>query len=310
MKLLVLILVIAFDRFLEFFQRWRADRWPHRVTIEVFDTLAGMIGATAARLLVWLLLPAVLLVWLGIGGDGWIGWVVSLVVLLLVITPRNTSEINRQLLDAAGRDDQETVEAARRVLFDGTPVDSAKATTRQTGERIIVLAFSEWFLVLFWFVLLGPAGALFFRLTEWLAQAPDPEAGSGAGSGADADGEGRLRRWQTKAHALLVLPAAPVFTVLMLLAGSFQRGLNAWRGDEALGREHGAMDGWEAGSIGLIARVGHAVIDVERADECLDENACLADQRTWYRAAHAIVLRALLFGLALVAVLTLIGWVP
>ncbi|MFP4251209.1 MAG: hypothetical protein ACLFRM_01085 [Guyparkeria sp.] len=303
MKLLVLILVVAIDRFLEFFQRWRSERWPHRATVEVFDTLAGMIGDTTARLLVWLLLPVVLLAWLGAGGNGWIGWVVSLLVLLLVITPRNTSEINRQLLDAAGQDDQETVEAARRVLFDGTPVDPATATTRQTGERIIVLAFSEWFLVLFWFVLLGPAGALFYRLTEWLAQEP-------VGDADETDDSGWVRRWQRKAHALLVLPAAPVFTVLMLLAGSFQRGLNAWRGDASQGWEHGALDTWEAGSIGLIARVGHAVIDIERADECLDENACLADQRTWYRAAHAIVWRALLFGMALVAVLTMIGWVP
>ena len=301
MKLLALVLVVAVDRFLEFFQRWRADRWPHRLTLEIFDTLAGMIGATAARLIVWLLLPLVLFAWLGLGGDGLIGWLVAVLVLLFVITPRNSSEINRQLLDAAARDDVETVRDARRVLFDGTPVDPERATTRQTGERIIVLAFSEWFLVLFWFVLAGPGGALLYRLTEWLAQAPDPD---------ESDTPSRLRTWQRHLHAVLVWPAAPVFTVLMMLAGSFQRGLTAWRGDEALGREHGALDAREAASIGLIARVGHAVIDVERADECLDEAACLADQRVWYRAAHAIVLRALLFGLALVAVLTMIGWLP
>lgn len=300
MKLLALVLVIAFDRFLEIFQRWRADRWPRRVTTEIFETLSGMVGSTAARLLVWLLVPVALFVWLGLGSDSIIGWLVAVIVLLLVITPRNTSEINRQLLDAAAQDDAETVESARRVLFDGTPVDPAKATTRQTGERIIVLAFSEWFLVLFWFVLAGPGGALLYRLTEWLAETPDP----------DEQEISRLRSWQRRLHAILVVPAAPVFTVLMLLAGSFQRGLNVWRGDEALGRDHGAIDAWEAASIGLIARVGHAVIDVERADECLDEAACLADQRIWYRAAHAIVLRALLFGLGLVAILTMIGWVP
>ncbi|MCL7743665.1 hypothetical protein LV476_01700 [Guyparkeria hydrothermalis] len=294
------MLVIAFDRFLEFFQQWRADCWPHRVTTEIFETLSGMVGSTAARLLVWLLVPAVLFVWLGFGSDGIIGWLVAVLVLLLVITPRNTSEINRQLLDAAAQEDRETVESARRVLFQGTSIDPAKATTRQTGERIIVLAFSEWFLVLFWFVLAGPAGALLYRLTEWLAEIPDPEEQEMS----------RLRSWQRRLHAILVVPAAPVYTVLMLLAGSFQRGLNVWRGDEALGREHGAIDPWEAASIGLIARVGHAVIDVERADECLDEAACLADQRIWYRAAHAIVLRALLFGLALVAILTMIGWIP
>jgi len=301
MKLLVLVLVVAFDRFLEFFQRWRAERWPHRVTVEVFDTLAGMIGATAARLITWLLLPGALFAWMGLGSDSVVGWLVAAAVLLVVITPRNSSEINRQLLDAAAEGDLETVESARRVLFDGTAVDPLRATTRQTGERIIVLAFSEWFLVLFWFVLAGPGGALLYRLTEWLAQAPDP---------AESGEPGRLRQWQRRIHALLVLPAAPVFTVLMMLAGSFQRGLKAWRGDDALGRDHGALDPLEAGSIGLIARVGHAVIDVERADECLDEAACLADQRIWYRAAHAIVLRALLFGLALVAILTMIGWVP
>jgi len=300
MKLLALVLVIAIDRFLEFFQRWRAARWPRRVTTEVLETLAGMVGANLARLTVWLLLPAALFAWLGLGGDGILGWLVAVLVLLLVITPRNTSEINRQLLDAAARDDRETVQAACRVLFDGTPVDPGQATTRQTGERIIVLAFSEWFLVLFWFVLAGPAGALLYRLTEWLAETPDP----------DEQTASRLRGWQRRLHAILVVPAAPVFTVLMLLAGSFQRGLNAWRGDEALGREHGALDPWEASSVGLIARVGHAVIDVERADECLDEEACLADQRIWYRAAHAIVLRALLFGLALVAILTMVGWLP
>ena len=300
MKLLVLVLVIAIDRFLEIFQRWREARWPRRVTTEVFETLAGMVGGTAARLLVWLLVPAALFAWLGFGSDGIVGWLVAMVVLLLVITPRNTSEINRQLLDAAAQGDHETVQSAREVLFDGTPIDPTRATTRQTGERIIVLAFSEWFLVLFWFVLAGPAGALLYRLTEWLAETPDP----------DEETTSRLRGWQRRLHAVLVVPAAPVFTVLMLLAGSFQRGLNAWRGDESLGREHGALDPWEATSLGLIARVGYAVIDVERADECLDETACLADQRIWYRAAHAIVLRALLFGLALIAVLTMIGWVP
>ncbi len=306
MKLLALILVIAFDRFLEFFERWRAERWPHRVILDVFDQLAGLVGATAARLLVWLVLPLALFAWLGFGGDGVIGWVVSVVVLLLVITPRNTSQINRDLLDGALKDDVETVDSAKRVLFVDTPVEPTEATTRQTGERIIVLAFSEWFLVLFWFVIAGPAGALLYRLTDWLCCHADPREESDDAVGEDS----RLLRWQKRVHALFVWPAAPVFTVLMLLAGSFQRGLNAWRGDPDLGRVHGAQNDFEAGSIGLIARVGHAVIDVERADECLDENACLADQRTWYRAAHAIVLRALLFGLALVAVLTMVGWVP
>ncbi|MFW5955081.1 MAG: regulatory signaling modulator protein AmpE [Guyparkeria sp.] len=299
MKLLALVLVIAIDRFLEFFERWRAQRWPQQAVVEVFDYLAGLVGSSVARLLVWLVLPIALFAWLGLGAEGVVGWLVSIVVLLLVITPRNTSQITHDLLDGALRDDAETVDSARRVLFADSSIDPAEATTRQTGERIIVLAFSEWFLVVFWFVLLGPAGALLYRQTEWLAQQPDPEG----------EGESRVWRWQKWLHGLFVWPAAPVFTVLMLLAGSFQRGLNAWRGDPDLGRTHGALTDFEAGSLGLIARVGHAVIDVERADECLDENACLADQRTWYRAAHAIVLRALLFGLALVAVLTLIGWI-
>lgn len=298
MKLLALVLVIAIDRFLEIFERWRSQRLPRQVVVEVFDYLARLVGASAARLLVWLVLPVALFAWLGVGMDGPLGWLVSIVVLLLVITPRNTSQITHELIDGALRDDSETVSSARRVLFADSGIDPDQATTRQTGERIILLAFSEWFLVLFWFVLLGPAGALLYRLTEWLARQPDPEA----------QDDTRIRSWQRGLHALLVLPAAPVFSALMLLAGSFQRGLNAWRGDPELGRAHGALSDWEAGYLGLIARVGHAVIDVERADECLDEDACLADQRVWYRAAHAIVLRALLFGLALVAAFTLIGW--
>ena len=298
MKLLVLVIVIAIDRFLELFERWRAQRLPRQVVVEVFDYLAGAIGATAARLLVWLALPVALFAWLGLGTDGPLGWLVSIAVLLLVITPRNTSQITHELIDGALRDDAETVASARKVLFADSAIDRETATTRQAGERIIILAFSEWFLVVFWFVLLGPAGALLYRLTEWLGQQPDPDAGAS-----------RLLGWQRRVHGLFVLPAAPVFTIMMLLAGSFQRGLNAWRGDAELGRCHGALSDWEAGSLGLIARVGHAVIDVERADECLDEGACLADQRVWYRAAHAIVLRALLFGLAVVAMFTLVGWV-
>lgn len=217
----------------------------------------------------------------------------------------------------------------REELTAGTPLDPVLARPQQLAERIIVLGFHEWFAVLFWFVVAGPAGALLYRLTDWLAQVPatpepvidSAEAGvlvvddtltdEPASVASDAAETPPIKTPVTVSDEFIRIqgwldwPAARVYALLLLLAGGFNRGWSAWI-NGGTGLQDSSM---AERNFHLISRVGHASLELEREDQCGDEQPCLADQSHWYREASAMVLRALMLGLGGVALITLSGWI-
>ncbi|MDD3576832.1 MAG: regulatory signaling modulator protein AmpE [Halothiobacillus sp.] len=293
MKLLILIVVMVLERFWTTLDDMRADRAIENQVLSIRDRLSKTLGAPLTLGLIWIVFP-LLIAWLmsslGSSPFGLIFYLlISIVVLLLLLAPRQINQQVTALHEACEHEDEAGAAHCRAKLAEGTSLDAETATTQQLAERIIALGFQEWFAVLFWFVVFGPAGAVFYRLSDWLARPTSTESG-----GMNLPG---------RVQAVLDWPVARLYAVLLLLAGGFNRGLDAWinGGDEneaSLAQKNAA----------LVGRVGHAALELEREDDCAEGEACLADQSRWYKNASALVLRALLIGLGFVAMLTLSGW--
>ncbi|MHB9020461.1 MAG: regulatory signaling modulator protein AmpE [Halothiobacillus sp.] len=302
MKLMALIVVMLLERFWPALSRWRADRAAERLIHRARTRLADVVGHPVATGILWLGLPIVLYGVLTLVDHGVMGVLayigISIVVLLLMLAPRQAHRHVDDLQRACEHDDEAAVHSALAQLAEGTALESepiVEAWSTQTlAERIITLGFHEWFTVLFWFVLAGPVGALFYRLTDWFAQPPHDST--------EPNSSGCMRLAQLQAW--LDWPAARIYAVLLLLAGGFNRGLEAWLqgGDATQGTvaQHNSA---------LIGRVGHAALELEREDDCDSATSCLADQSRWIKGATAIVRRSLLLGLGLVALFTLSSWI-
>lgn len=341
MKLIVLVVVLFIERLWDQVGRWRAERFAERGFHRLYRDTRAALGLQGTR---WLLLvPAPLLLWWWVGFDsaGLTGLVVGLVVLFLILAPRHAHEAAAKLRTACVAEDSEQAQALRAGLVEHSLIDPATAGRRTMAERIVVLGFDEWFAVLFWFVVAGPAGALLYRLADWLVQAEAVRAQTPAEDveatetgvtestatmdtetmdaeiGAESETvevemvatDGLAPTVLEYLRALMGWPAARVYAALLLLVGAFNRGLAAWIDDENAGLLQGARSPIEAGSLGLVARVGHAALDLEQDDRCEADEVCLADQASWYKSASAIVLRALMAWLGVVALVTFAGWI-
>ncbi len=319
MKLITLIIVLLLERFWPVLSRLRADRAAEQFLQRAHQRLAEVVGHTLATILLWLGLPLIVLGVLNVAPHGLMGALVymaaSLVVLLLLLAPRGAHHQVDALQRACAEEDAAGIQTAWATLAGNIELAGAFAASAPTEHeaienaadaapknqlisvqtlagRIIILGFREWFAVLFWFVLTGPAGALLYRLTDWFAHPPRSDSLTDAGCP-------RMAQWQ----AFMDWPAARVYAALLLLAGGFNRGLTAWIEGATDENAHLAKK-----NTALIQRVGHAALELEREDDCV-QTVCLADQSQWIKAASAIVLRALLLGLGLVALLTLSSWI-
>jgi AmpE protein len=156
----------------------------------------------------------------------------------------------------------------------------------------------RWFGVLFWFLLLGPFGALLYRLAALAAEAGNdgalaPEAASGA-------------RWL---HALLDWPVAQLMTLAMALVGSFDTVVGAWK-------DHGGA-GFDP-DAGFLTAAGRASVRAEVAEEVRDYVeegvtgtgiAVQMGEMPELRDAMGLAWRILLAWLAVLALFVLAGWV-
>nr|MBA3487439.1 hypothetical protein [Lysobacter sp.] len=127
------------------------------------------------------------------------------------------------------------------------------------AEAVFRSALRRWFGVLFWFLLLGPFGALLYRLTQLAADGiPDDIA-------SEAAGERRLPlenlRGARVLQAVLEWPVAQLMALALALVGNFDSVLGAWRS------AGGASFRLDSRFLGPVAR---ASVNSELAEEAAD----------------------------------------
>ncbi|WP_083251131.1 regulatory signaling modulator protein AmpE [Acidihalobacter yilgarnensis] len=175
MTLITLLLALALERFLGYMSDFRDPRRLNAYA-ERLSTLLDSIALKHPGLkLLLIVLPPILLVgwlqsWLSGVLLGLPGLIFGVAVLLYCLGPEDLEEeINNYVEAVAVGDEARQRRVAARLLGE-VPPDEPVARAR----RVALAGFSEsndrLFTVIFWFVLLGPAAAVLYRLIHGLAR--------------------------------------------------------------------------------------------------------------------------------------------
>ena len=186
--------------------------------------------------------------------------------------------------------------AAAAALFpaDATPALDAPSLV----EAVFANAVRRWFGVLFWFLLLGPFGALGYRLSALAAE-------GGFAARLPADTAQGARHWL----AILDWPVKQLLTLSLALVGNFDSVLSAWKDNGGASFELDAR---------FLAAAARASVRAELADEAMDyvddgvPATALVQQLgelPELRDAMSLAWRSLLLWLAILALFVLAGWV-
>jgi AmpE protein len=285
-SLLVALIALGLLHVMPQLARWRGDGLFRRWVTQLADT------SGSGRVVLALLLPTVLcaLLWWLLGHTplgGLLQLLFSLTVLLYCFGPR---EFEADLEAILGAPDGVSREAAAQTLADdGSPIAwNAPAL----GVAIAYAALRRRFAVLLWFFLLGPAGALLYRLAQTLARSDSLQLDSSSRSAA-----------RYVANALDWLPAQ-LLTFTLAFVGHWDAVIGAWR------RWHSqaAPTSWYSSEPGFLGAAAQAdvLIDIEAGDGYAEEHSDPLAELVRLRSA---LLRALLAWLSVAALIVIGGWV-
>ena len=286
MSLLAMLLALGAERLLSAHRSPSAA--PDPVLARLWPQLPAWLRRSPAA--AWLLAPgAALLVAVALQfvGSALFELAYSAAILLLCFGPRDLADDVQRLRAARSAGDAATVARLTRTLQLGPAPD---ADHRSLLGALFIQSHERRFGACLWFMVLGPAGAVLYRLASRLATVAD-EAPAQAGA--------------ARLHGLLAWLPARLTALLFGLAGSMDDALDAFA---RVHREPlAAPDGWQRRTWSLLAETANAALDWEDAPGSGPMIASSLD------ATLAEVLRmetrATLIGLALAALFTAGTWI-
>ena len=248
-------------------------RGRHGIVLALLPVLAGV------ALLQWLLHAPLL---------GFLGLLFGVVALVYAWGPRDLDVDVEAIIDA--HDAPTRREAIARLWPEG---EGASIDGSALVEAVFRNALQRWFGVLFWFLLLGPVGALLYRLSALACE----------GEFARSLPAENLMGVRTL-HSLLNWPVAQLMTLSMALVGNFDAVFNAWR------TAQGNTLQLDVGFLGAAARASVKSELAEEAEEYAEEGMVQSMRELpELRDAMSLVWRILLLWLAVLAVFVIAGWV-
>ncbi|MEA2080659.1 MAG: regulatory signaling modulator protein AmpE [Pseudomonadota bacterium] len=286
MTLISVLLGIAADRLLTHLHDYR----HYHYFLHYVDWMRGRLHGPAwdhfGGLLI-VLLP----VWLTVGWlQLWISdWLFGLIGLLFYITvfvyclgPRDLAVDVDTWCEVCESDADLRSRAASRLLKGDEALLDEAESGRQITEAVLVEANERLFAVLFWFVLLGPLGAVVYRSVAVLYQ--------------QRREQGELGDSIAWLYSLVVWLPARLLALGYALSGHFDAAIAGWR------RAHQDYRQGPEGSRQLLAMTGSGALGP--LEDAGDEDSAQSP----VRAAMRLVWRTLMIWLVIISVLTLAGW--
>jgi len=298
MSLLALLFALVCERGLTHLLRLREPRWLDRYCDWASRTF-GARGGTgqALAVIVTIALPV-----LPVAAVSWalrsqlLGlpqFAFAVFLLLVSFGPRDLKDEVEEYVAALQSGDRD--EAARRAkaLLESDAAGDTAGARDAVEEAIFVQANNRIFGVIFWFLLIGAAGAWLFRVSDMLRRRAAFEcARRGAPPAGDA-----FSTALAHAHGVLAWVPARLAALTYALAGSFEDAVGNWK--VAVGS---ASRGVLGRAEDLLARVGRASLQPSLAAVPAAE----VDVAT-VRGAWRIVERSVWIWLAVIAALVLAG---
>lgn len=297
MTLIAVLVALFFERFVGTLDDLREFGWLHRYA-EWWrgrwgrtGTLEGVVGLLLVLAGPILLVALVLMVFEGVM-LGLFELLAGIVILLFCLGPRDLDEAVESWAEAVAAGDDERVERESATLLQcempAEPGERAKAM----GRAIFFEANRRLFAVIFWFIVLGPVGAILYRLSSLL----------------EAPREGEATDFHRAAHRLAAildwLPAR--LTALgYALCGSFDHAFAVLR------RELVTKEVSTAQNRELLAESGAEAMRLdERPAGCGEAGeGAEPDYTAIPAAAMRLVLRVLIVYITALSLMTIGGWV-
>ncbi len=298
MSLLALLFALVCERGITHLLHLREWRWLDPCFDAADRALGGRRGAVAALVAVVLIALPVLPIllaseWLGPRWLGLLQFAFAVLVLLFAFGPRDLKDEVDDYVTALEHHDRDEALRRGKELLESSPAAHGTAAREAIEEAIFIQGNNRIFGVVFWFMVLGPAGAWAYRVSDMLRRRAAFEAAR--------QGLPRMRGDLSSAlagiHGVLAWLPARLCALAYALAGSFEDAVGNWR--VAVDRAaSGVLDRAE----GLLARVGKASLQPS-LDDVPPEQLDLATARGAWR----IVARALWIWLAAIALLVVTG---
>lgn len=280
-RLVAILLVLLACRLLPDLVRWRDfgwwKAWIDRLSSPPNSLVVLIIGIGAP------VLVCALLQWLLHGKlFGLLSVVFATLVLYYCWGPR---DLERDVESIAQASDS----TERALAAQGLRGEHDRAEIKPDAENLVAAAFEaglkRWFGVLFWFALLGPVGALIYRLLQM--------------PGVDAS----LAQSRAIRRTVAVFDWVPAHLVALALAlaSNFDAVFTTWRDYH---RQH--PQGYASFEPGFLDAIARASV---RADVAADgEGECASSPLVALEDAMVLIRRALVVWLTLIALIVLGGW--
>lgn len=294
MSLFTLLAALVVEQFRPLPQRAFLDRLVDQIVIfaRSGDRRVGwLLAVIGSGVIVWLIASLLHSVF------SLFAFIFAVSVLYGLLGPRREEAVFVEIERALAVEEQAQA-AARLATWSGHDHagESTEGLARLTMEQAVLRAHRQIFGVLFWFVLLGPAGAFAYRVAVELA---DEEVERGKGEDTFAC---RLFAWIDWAPARI---SALAFSVI----GNFEDAMYCWRTQAALWPDTNAGVVLAAASGALGVRLG---MPVHEAGEVVDRPelglGATADVIQMSRVAR-MLWRVLVLIVLVVALVVIAGWV-
>ncbi len=269
--------------------------WGHGAVIQRDDWIEAMVQRLQAlkdyrvRLALAVLVPAAAVIFVVNLLDGvLLGLPLLLLYIAVLLYSLGRGDFAAQLelyMDAWRRGDLESACRHAQQLEDfddSVPLQNAAALHDQVRRAVFYEGFERWFAVVFWFVLLGPAAALIYRLCKIL----------GSREGADAQEQGLLD------SALFYIEWLPVRALALTFAvvSDFERGVQAVAPF--------ATDGSPAGDV--LDAAGSAALSPSTTPAVNSDQQFMQQAEAELRGAQKVLSRSVFCWLVIFALLQLI----
>jgi AmpE protein len=297
MKFIALLLAVVIERTSTSLFNLGEIRWLDRYFdfgLKLVRRVGGWPGAFVAFLVV--MVPVLPVAWVAVAFQGVLWGAIYLafavLVLLFSLGPRDLSSEVEDFVRATLSGDQERAHHVARELLETEPPQDRSRRSLAIEEAVFVQSNNRSFAVIVWFVVLGPAGAWLFRVTDLLRRRAFFEADRARERGEEC---GRDVGSVQRLHGLFAWLPSRLVAMTFALAGSFEPAVADWRNYYRNCSEH-FFDVNEE----IVACAGLGALGGPPATE---DDAVVAGAE----AAIGLVHRSEIIWLVAVAVLTAIG---
>ncbi len=297
MTTLAIILALAAEHFLLEQESYRRFSWfngylewirEQRWGASISEGAIGVIALLVPPLLIVGLLQALLEGMLG----GTLELLFGVAILLYSLGPRN---LDRQVTEFIDTWDSGNEENAKSIVSDLVPEEATHGSGygRDLARAILEHACYRIFGVLFWFIILGPIGALLYRLCHKLESLSSKQAENDLEFSTDLNRLLEILNW---------LPARAT-AATYAIAGNFQEAIIGWRGDDEVGPD--GLFEKSAGEILADTGLGAAGLETSHEDDGLEDH--VPSHST--EVALALVWRSMLAWAGLLILVSVTGWI-